>query len=136
MHNWQTGLGRLLTLEPSKQLGAPDQLLPDQPPASVTLAPTTLDSANQPAAAKMLVRDGITPYLTGISGKVTDWANWIFSEPPGQMREQLITQLNKQVGNSSKTTQSKAAEVNEVLKTAQEKAPPSEIEVSANASCR
>lgn len=124
------GLGRLLViLEPSKQLGALDQLLKlDQPPASVTLAPTTLDPANQLAAAKMLVRDGITPYLTGISGKVTDWANWIFSEPPGQMREQLITQLNKQVGNSSKTTQSKAAEVNEVLKTAQEKAAPSEIE--------
>ncbi len=124
------GLGRLLVvLEPSKQIGALDQLLKlDKPPASLTLAATALDSTNQLTAAKMLVDKGITPYLTGVSGKVTDWANWIFTEPPGQMREQLITQLSKQVGNAAHTTQSKAAEVNEIFKTAQEKAAPSEIE--------
>lgn len=121
------GLGRLLVvLEPSKQIGALEQLLKlEPPPTSVSLAATSLDAANQLTAAKMLVKEGITPYLTGVSGKVTDWANWIFTEPPGQMREQLITQLSKQIGNSTK---SKAAEVNEIFKTAQEKADPSEME--------
>ncbi len=123
----ENGLGRLLVvLEPSKQLGALEDLLKlDNPPASLTLAATSLDAANQLPAAKALVRDGITPYLTGIKGNITEWANWIFSEPPGNMREQLITQLSKQIGN---TTNSKPTEVNEIFKTAQEKADPSEIE--------
>ncbi|MBI2809682.1 MAG: hypothetical protein HYX67_02465 [Candidatus Melainabacteria bacterium] len=121
------GLSRLLVvLEPSKQLAALDGLLKlDKPPESLSLASTSMAPENQLAAAKMLVRDGISPYLERTSGSASEWSKWIFDEPPGEMREKLLTQLGKKIAGSS---QSRPAELNEIYQTAQVKAEPSEFE--------
>lgn len=122
-----SGLSRLLVaLEPAKQLTALDGLLKlDQPPGNVDFAASMLASENQLPAAKMLLEKGITPSLEMSSISPKELSDWIFDQPTGVAREQLLNQVSRRIAGY---VHSKPIELNEIFKVAQEKAEPTEYE--------
>lgn len=126
-----SGLSRLtVALEPSKQLPALEGLLKlKNPPEIVNFMPSSLAAENQVPAAKMLLDKGIVPILTQSSVKIPELSSWIFEQPPGDVREQLLTQLGKRIAGATKSS---PQELNDIFKVAQVKAEPGEVEALRN----
>ncbi|HEY9731716.1 MAG TPA: hypothetical protein V6C89_07380 [Drouetiella sp.] len=126
-----SGLSRLtVLLEPSRQLPALQELLKlEHPPENVNFTTSSFAAENQLPAAKMLLDKGIVPSLERSNIQTPELANWIFEQPPGDVREQLLSQLGKKIGGS---THSNAHELNEAFKIAQVKAEPGEFDALRN----
>ncbi|HEY9679647.1 MAG TPA: hypothetical protein V6C76_16710 [Drouetiella sp.] len=114
-------LGRTVVLvEPSAQLNAIQSLLNlENPPSSVSLAPSYIAKQNQIPAARMLLEHGVTPFIElARSTSLNDWSKFIYDTVSGGERATMLGQLAKRASNFNAT----ADEVNTVYRDAQSKA--------------